>query len=138
MGNEIPRTHLVEKGEDRFHAPGRVPARPQLRVQPPDLRGAQLHPTPMETFTKIKSYGLGAVPRSHDDRAFGRHGVDGSLQGGPRSAGLEDDVSPPPSGGLRNAPLEGFRTERVVRAGGERQLAAFLQGIDEEHRSSTT
>ena len=89
----------------------------------------------METFPEIQSNGLGAVPRSHDDRAFGRHGVDGGLQGGPRSAGLDGDVSPPPTGGLHNAPVEGFGTERVVRAGGERQLAAFLQGIDDEHRS---
>ena len=76
--------------------------------------------------TERERDGLDAVPRSHDDRPLGRHGVDRALQSSPGPAGLDRNVSPPPAREFHDTLIQPSRRKHAVRAGGERQVAALL------------
>src|SRR5215211_8467340 len=89
----------------------------------------------MEMSPERERDGLGAVPRSHDDRPLGRHSVYRALQSSPGPAGLDRNVSPPSARDFHDTITQPSRRKRAVSARGERQPTTLLERVDHENRS---
>src|SRR5829696_152172 len=116
--DELLQAQTGQQAEYGLHSAGGIPARAEIRVHPPDLRGLQTHPSAMEMSPERERDGLRTVPGGHNHRPLGCNGVYGSLQSRPGPANLDRHVRAPSGGGVEDALRHIVRPECFVGAHG--------------------